>query len=547
MADTIEYVMGHTSIVPHNTSFPVWAGTHESSNNPDFQSQVMFESSQYGNEIGVCIIDGVDPTLISSLDQIQGLDYDEIANRSRDLLTPFRLWYLNNPLYRYFRAQRGTEMFQTRGVMYTVGSGQGADGCSLGVTGNYDYNWQFLPYVYFYDGNRLPSYDTAVYFITQESGRYGGTLTNSKIMLVAVRKGYIQKCFWLILDYSSNEYVWSLEIRETMKVEESDMSDTIDYGNLPALDLCDTGFVSLYKPSSSQLKSIARKLWDASFGESVSKSVSNPIECVVSLNLVPGGATGITASTSKYCMLGSYNTGVLVPTINSQFFEVDMGRYSLSPKFGNILDYAPYTSVSLYLPYVGMVDLDTDDVMNHTINVKYRIDIVTGQLLATLLIDNSVYSQYTGNCSIVMPVTSADFTGIYTGTTKGWANMMGGLLGGVGQAMSGNMAGLAGGIGGALSGGIDMVTASGNSVRNGRSAGNSMTAGYLGTQQCFVVLTTPKAGNSIPTSFSGATVMLDYDVAEHYLSGSGLGVGAFVLVATGEASSTAPSTNSNNS
>ena len=108
-------------------------------------------------------------------------------------------------------------------------------------------------------------------------------------------------------------------------------------------------------------------------------------------------------------------TGVYMPPATTQFVDVDCGSLLIDKRYDSALDFNPYTKVSLFLPFVGMVNLDTDEVMGQTIFVKYRVDIVSGACVAKVFVgtseDKSCLYQYSGDCAMAMPINSADFSG----------------------------------------------------------------------------------------------------------------------------------------
>lgn len=96
-----------------------------------------------------------------------------------------------------------------------------------------------------------------------------------------------------------------------------------------------------------------------------------------------------------------------MPRLASQFFEVDCGSIAFDTLCGNtFLDYAPYSKFSLYLPYVGFVDVDPNDFVGHTMGVKYHGDVVSGAIVAYVTKDGSVMYQYSGNCAVNLPLSS---------------------------------------------------------------------------------------------------------------------------------------------
>ena len=189
-------------------------------------------------------------------------------------------------------------------------------------------------------------------------------------------------------------------------------SDTITAPTVPSLTVADTGFVRIYNPTLSQLKSLAQYMWtDPNFLTTLlnqaKQLLENPIESIISLNLLP---CSIPNSADEEVKVLFIPTGVHMPPATTQFVEVNCGTLEVKEYYGSALDYSPYTKIHCYLPYIGQVTLDTDEVMGKTLDIKYRIDIVTGMCVAIISVNGTVLYQFSGHCAIAMPLTSADFS-----------------------------------------------------------------------------------------------------------------------------------------
>ena len=189
--------------------------------------------------------------------------------------------------------------------------------------------------------------------------------------------------------------------------------DDIELEPLPTMSFADAGFCRIYRPSVSQLQALANYMWtDSTFLQTLinhaKQILENPIEAIISLSLVPCVPS---VSTDVPVKVMYINTGVDMPPVTSQFVRVDCGAVVLKERYASALDYNPYTKVQLYLPYIGTVQLDTDEVMNKTIHVYYNIDVVTGLCCACVQADADVLYQFSGHCSISQPITAADFSG----------------------------------------------------------------------------------------------------------------------------------------
>ena len=267
-----------------------------------------------------------------------------------------------------------------------------------------------------------------------------------------------------------------------------DDTDEVPIPDTPTIDMCDVGLVTIWKPTIAQLHSLGGKLWSKDFIDNIIKSFYSPMDSVVTLNIVPSINKVQTGGTANI-KLGNYDTGIPSTIVTSQFIEVDMGTYTITKYWASALDYNPYTMIYLFLPYIGFTKLSPDDVMGKTIHVVYKCDIVTGQLNAMVSVktdtgENVLYTQ-TGNFSINVPVTGANYSNVYKAAIQGSV----GVLSAGSAVATGGAAGLAmaaNDLGQAVSG----VASSKIDYQHGSSS--NMSAGYLGVQKCYLVISRPR-------------------------------------------------------
>lgn len=189
--------------------------------------------------------------------------------------------------------------------------------------------------------------------------------------------------------------------------------DEIDIDPAPDVSFADAGLCRIYRPNLTQLRSFANYIWtDQTFLDTLINHakmlLENPIDAVISLSIIPcTPAAGQDVNVAVMYI----PTGVYMPPVTEQYPLVDCGTYRLTEMYGSALDYNPYTKVQLYLPYVGTVQLDTDEVMGKLLHVYYRIDVVTGTCCAYVKADDKVLYQFSGHCAIFQPVSAADFSG----------------------------------------------------------------------------------------------------------------------------------------
>lgn len=183
--------------------------------------------------------------------------------------------------------------------------------------------------------------------------------------------------------------------------------------NPPDKDGIDTGFQSVFLTNKTELHDLAHDLSDPNIIDSLERWLGSvqPIDGVLMLNIFPySGYIPTDGSVQNIVIGGVTMTHAMALKATKQFIQVDFGTCACPRKFSNALDYAPYTNVSLYLPYIGTIDLPTNAVMNKYIGVCYNIDIVTGTITAFITTgteaNRNVIMTAEGSCLVQLPVTS---------------------------------------------------------------------------------------------------------------------------------------------
>lgn len=87
---------------------------------------------------------------------------------------------------------------------------------------------------------------------------------------------------------------------------------------------------------------------------------------------------------------------------------LNLGSFKIFKKYNNFLDYGPYTSISLYIPYVGSVNLDPSIYMDHTVSVKMIVDLTTGICTAVVYSDNNMITYHKGVIGVDVPINSVN-------------------------------------------------------------------------------------------------------------------------------------------
>lgn len=236
---------------------------------------------------------------------------------------------------------------------------------------------------------------------------------------------------------------------------------------------------SVYHPTQAQINSFGAWLWGSVFTTDIRKLFEDPIQGVISLHKVFAPPVD---SGSGNIVVGTLDSGVSSATVNQQYVTVDCGSVSCGEDFGSVFDYAPFTSVSLFLPFIGIVPLDVSDVMRSTIHVIYGVDVFTGACLAMVEISrdgNTVNMyQYSGVASVEYPLTNLQQSNILSGLLS--------IAGGVAMTVASGGVGFAAGA--AMVGGA----AQASNTHIGRSGGFSGNAGAMGIKKPYLIIVRPQ-------------------------------------------------------
>lgn len=242
-----------------------------------------------------------------------------------------------------------------------------------------------------------------------------------------------------------------------------DHSDPVPIPALPTISVVNSGLVTLFRPSNDQLVSLGRTLWTSwdDFGTNLQHIFSNPMDYFIAFNILPCIPD---VGTERRIKLGLWESSVSMPPVLSQWYDFDFGQLVVKPYSNTALDYAPNTKITAMLPYIGSVTLNTDEIMGQTLNLRYRIDLLSGSCVAMITVNASVYYQFTGECSVSIPLTGADYSRIYSA-----------VIGAIGTAITGGVAAAGAG---AAAGGATTAIAAGNSIARNSEAAASAGAAF---------------------------------------------------------------------
>lgn len=241
-----------------------------------------------------------------------------------------------------------------------------------------------------------------------------------------------------------------------------DIIPPIDLGNIPKpnmpvggdplnVDGGVGGLVSVYNPTYAELQAFSQWLWVTYADATIDKIWNNPFDGVISLHELYATPNKGARKNIKSGFLVSPVSSITIP---NRYSEINCGTAIFPEYWGNYLDYSPYSKALCYLPFIGIVELNVDDIVGHAVNITYRVDSYSGACIALLTCakegSNAVLYQFSGNCSVQMPIAGGTqaaikaaqiSAGAYQNAyhTAGLAGLAGGVLGGLGSLLTGHI------------------------------------------------------------------------------------------------------------
>lgn len=213
------------------------------------------------------------------------------------------------------------------------------------------------------------------------------------------------------------------------------------------------GFIQVYNPTGGEFITFGRWLWVTYEDASIEKIWNNPFDGVI-------GAHELYATPSKdgYSTIrcGFLDSGVSSIVVQQRYTMINCGSLVIPEYWGNYLDYSPYSQAMIYLPFIGIVNVEVDDIVGSAVNILYHVDSYTGACIAQITgakdgYTNTLY-QFSGNCAVDIPMAGGSQAQIKAAMMTADAYSKAANIGAVMSAAGGLGSGLASAIGGAMMG-----------------------------------------------------------------------------------------------
>ena len=273
--------------------------------------------------------------------------------------------------------------------------------------------------------------------------------------------------------------------------------EPVSHGGMPNHSAID--MVKLYSLSGSEMADLMTWMDDDDIQILAKWFNGDPLQGIIGACLSPinfeSQDTGITSTIHIF----GYDTEVSAFRFSTQFAAIDCGEYTFTSQMGDTyLDYNPFTKIKVYLPFIGTLELNTDDVMNRTIKLRYVFDLLYGVCVAQILVNGdegySCHYERVGQFLTQLPFSKGDYDSMASSLKQGIATIVGMIGNGVAGGLSGQSAptgNIAGGTAGGLTAlALNVMTSHPNVIYNGGSP--TGLSGFMGVEAPYILIETPK-------------------------------------------------------
>ena len=236
---------------------------------------------------------------------------------------------------------------------------------------------------------------------------------------------------------------------------------------------------STYAVTQTQLKVLGQFLWDTGFLDNINMLLSSPIENLVSCKLFPFDLSTISTLGDDYkIVMGNVTTNATGKKIpNSYVQKVSCGSITIPNYYNSFLDYAPYTKISMYLPFCGFQELDVNEIIGKTIYLYYTFDLICGTCTAYITTDSYMIDHFTGTIGVDIPITSNNRASYESGIVSSVVGIAAG--------------GIKDGVKGVASGALDAVNSAINGFHSKTKGSNSPSNALYETMQPYIIIDRP--------------------------------------------------------
>lgn len=140
------------------------------------------------------------------------------------------------------------------------------------------------------------------------------------------------------------------------------------------------GLITIYKPDRDILINLSRlRIYSYSTSQ---RTLVDLGQFITSMKAIYINADIVGKSD---IILGNTDTNILCPLINDDLISLDLGSVTINGYYNNNIDVL-HSQIVVTLPFIGVVNLDSDIYINKTVKIVYKINLITAKCIAYIYI-----------------------------------------------------------------------------------------------------------------------------------------------------------------
>lgn len=233
----------------------------------------------------------------------------------------------------------------------------------------------------------------------------GEVISKEKNIIITATSGYEFKNTY---HYEDNGYTYDL----VKNLEKTTLTiDTTKITGLSDITLNDNyvatlpvetigGFCNLYKVTEKELSQLSKVRFQK---DTTSDTVVDYGSAITQLYILPLNIPADIIGDKSNIILGSFDSQVESTLLNNYTVDYDMGSISVPAKYNNAYDFIN-TTCTLRVPFFNAVALDPENVVGHTISIKFTLDLYSGNVTMNVMSDFTGGIIYSATANIVTQI-----------------------------------------------------------------------------------------------------------------------------------------------
>ena len=217
-----------------------------------------------------------------------------------------------------------------------------------------------------------------------------------------------------------------------------------------------------YWITGANLDDLQAWIFGETFLNDIRRLWTDPAEYLINISYYPfnGYLHDVNNVTQANISIGNLSSDILAFAMGDGYSaKFRGGTFHLTEYFGSYLDYAPYTSVEIYIPYIGYKQLNVNDIMGKTLELIYAVDWDTNTLTATIIADEKPLTMFSGAFGVKLALSGSNANQIAETIAQG-------IIGTVTTTGMAVAAGVSGNPVGAIAGGVKAAEGALNTMFN---------------------------------------------------------------------------------